>query len=361
MRAHSTACTHTPKWSSVMIMKIDGSIGFGDTGQVEKQAMGLEEAGYDGAWCPETGHDPFLTLALAAEHTKKMELATGIAVAFARNPMNTAIMSNDLQNISHGRFILGLGSQIKPHIEKRFSMTWSHPAPRMREYILAMRAIWKCWNEGEKLDFRGEFYRHTLMTPFFNPGPNQYGTPKVFLAAVGPVMAEVAGEVADGLLVHAFTTERYLREVTVPAMERGMAKAGKDRKDFEVAYPGFVITGDNDKQVEAAIALVKAQVSFYGSTPAYRPVLEMHGWGDLQTELNRLSKQGQWAQMAELIDDDMLSAFSIWCTPEELPYKIAERFGDVIDRFSFYSMYQMEPEQLSSILDSIKTSNAPGQ
>ena len=336
-------------------MKIDGAIGFGDAGQVEKQAKRLEEAGYDGAWCPETGHDPFLTLALAAEHTHTMELATGIAVAFARNPMNTAMMSNDLQSISRGRFILGLGSQIKPHIEKRFSMTWSHPAPRMREYILAMRAIWRSWNDGEQLNFRGEFYRHTLMTPFFNPGPNQYGTPKVFLAAVGPVMAEVAGEVADGLLVHAFTTEKYLREVTIPALEKGLDKVGKTRKDIEVAYPGFVITGDNEQQVESAIALVKAQVSFYGSTPAYRPVLEMHGWGDLQTELNRLSKQGQWAQMAELIDDDVLAAFSIRCTPEELPSKIAGRFGDVIDRFSMYSMYQMDPEQLSSIVNSFKT------
>jgi probable F420-dependent oxidoreductase len=171
-------------------------------------------------------------------------------------------------------------------------------------------------------------------------------------------MAEVAGEVADGLLVHAFTTEKYLREVTIPALEKGLSKVGKTRKDIEVAYPGFVITGDNEQQIESAIALVKAQVSFYGSTPAYRPVLEMHGWGDLQTELNKLSKQGQWAQMAELIDDDVLAAFSIRCSPEELPGKIAERFGDVIDRFSMYSMYQMDPEQLSSIVNNFKSAKS---
>ncbi len=331
-------------------MLIDGAIGFGDSHQVGVQARRLEDAGYAGVWCPETGHDPFFTLLMGAEHTERLQLGTGIAVAFARNPMTMAVLANDLQNLSRGRFMLGMGSQIKAHIEKRFSMPWSHPAPRMREFILAMREIWRCWNEGGKLSFSGDFYTHRLMTPFFNPGPNQYGTPKVFLAAVGPIMTEVAGEVADGLLVHGFTTERYLREVTMPALEKGLAKAGRDRKDFEIAYPGFVLTGDSAQQAEASVQLAKSQISFYGSTPAYRGVLELHGWGDLQTELNVLSKQGEWAKMAELIDDDVLDAFAIRCEPKEIPYKVYERFGGLVDRFSLYSMYDIDTAHWKKVM-----------
>jgi probable F420-dependent oxidoreductase len=203
--------------------------------------------------------------------------------------MITATMANDVQLLSRGRLLLGLGSQIKPHIEKRYSMPWSHPAPRMREYVLAMHAIWNCWNEGAPLNFRGEFYRHTLMSPFFNPGPNPYGAPKVYLAAVGELMTEVAGEIADGLLVHPFTTERYLRDVTLPALERGLAKSGRALADFPVSFSGFIATGDSDEQLEDAMRRVRAQIAFYGSTPAYRAVLELHGWGALQSELNTLS------------------------------------------------------------------------
>ena len=207
-------------------MKVDTGIMAGALEDIAIRARELEDIGYDGLLTAETGSDPFLPLVIAAEHTKRIELGTGIAVAFARTPMLTAYTANDLQRHSKGRFFLGLGSQIKPHIERRFSMPWSHPAPRMREYILAMRAIWASWNDGTKLDFRGDFYTHTLMTPFFNPGPNKYGAPKVFLAAVGALMTEVGGEVADGVIIHGFTTERYVREVTVPAIERGLAKAG---------------------------------------------------------------------------------------------------------------------------------------
>ncbi|HEX4979971.1 MAG TPA: TIGR03617 family F420-dependent LLM class oxidoreductase, partial [Acidimicrobiales bacterium] len=251
-------------------MKVDGGIGgFDSAGEIARMQ---EDQGYDGLWTAETGHDPFFPLLLAAGATERIQLGTGIAVAFARNPMTTAITANDIQLASKGRHILGLGSQIKAHIEKRFSMPWSHPAPRMREFVLAMRAIWDCWNNGTKLEFRGEFYRHTLMTPFFSPGPNPYGPPKVFLAAVGEHMTEVAGEVCDGLLVHPFSTERYMKEVTVPALERGLARAGKSRADVELSYSAFVVTG-TDAEVEAAAGLVRNQLSFYGSTPAYRPVL----------------------------------------------------------------------------------------
>jgi probable F420-dependent oxidoreductase len=333
-------------------MLVDGGIGPLGAAEAARKA---EEDGYDGVWCPETGHDPFLPLVLASEKTQHLQLGTGIAVAFARNPMTMAMVANDVQLLSKGRFLLGLGSQIKPHIEKRFSMTWSHPAPRMREFILAMRAIWEAWNERTKLAFRGEFYRHTLMTPFFDPGPNPYGAPKVFLAAVGPLMAEVAAEVADGMFVHGFTTERYLREVTLPAVERGLAKAGKQRRDFQLSYPGFVVTGENEEQVNAATQAVKAQIAFYGSTPAYRGVLELHGWGDLQTELNSLSKQGEWTKMGELIGDDVLDAFAVVCEPDEVSERVIGRFGDTIDRFSFYAPYAMDSDRWRSMLAGFKS------
>ena len=250
-------------------MKVDGGIGYDPTG-IAQAARAAEETGYDGVWSAETGHDPFLPLAIAAASTEHLDLGTGIAVAFARNPMNLAMMANDLHGLSGGRFILGMGSQIKPHITKRYSMPWSHPAPRMRELILAIRAIWECWATGSALEFRGEYYTHTLMTPFFNPGPNPHGNPKILLAAVGPLMTEVAGEAGDGLLAHGFTTERYLREVSLPALERGAAKAGKTRADLTVSYPGFVVTGTTEADMQEATRAVKAQIAFYGSTPAYR-------------------------------------------------------------------------------------------
>jgi probable F420-dependent oxidoreductase len=314
-------------------MKIDGGIGgLRNAGEMARQQ---EDLGYDGLWSAETGHDPFLPLAVAATATERVELGTSITVAFARNPMTMAMVANDLQLASQGRFLLGLGSQIQPHIEKRFSMPWSKPAARMREFIEAMHAIWKSWNDGEKLEFRGDFYTHTLMTPFFNPGRNEYGPPKVYIAAVGPLMTRVVGEVCDGLLVHPFSTERYLREETMPALEEGLKKAGRSRSDVEVTAPSFVVTGADEAEYNRAAAGVRQQVAFYGSTPAYRPVLETHGWGDLQGELNMLSKQGKWTEMGQLIDDEILDAFAVCGEPDEIPTKLAKRYGDVCDRVSF--------------------------
>jgi len=334
-------------------MKVDGGIGFDPTG-IAAAARSAEETGYDGVWSAETGHDPFLPLAIAAASTEHLELGTGIAVAFARNPMNLAMMANDIHGLSRGRFILGMGSQIKPHITKRYSMPWSHPAPRMRELILAIRAIWECWATGGKLEFRGEFYTHTLMTPFFNPGPNPFGNPRILLAAVGPLMTEVAGEAGDGLLVHGFTTERYLREVSLPALERGAAKAGKTRADLTVSYPGFVVTGANEADMAEAARAVKAQIAFYGSTPAYRGVLELHGWGDLHPELNTLSKRGEWVKMGELIDDEVLDAFAVVAPLDEVPARVLARYGDVVDRFSFYAPYRVEPGQWRAVLEGFR-------
>ena len=264
--------------------------------------------------------------------------------------MNLAVVANDLQHLTKGRFMLGLGSQIKAHITRRFSMPWSHPASRMRELVLAIRAIWATWETGEKLDFRGEFYTHTLMTPFFVPEKHPYGNPKILLAAVGELMTEVAGEVGDGLLVHGFSTERYIREVTLPALERGAAKAGKSRADLTVSYPGFLVTGATEAAVAAASQAVRQQIAFYGSTPAYRPVLELHGWGDLQTELNTLSRRGEWVKMGQLIDDEVLRAFAVVCPIDEVADQVKARVGDIVDRFTFYAPYKMDPDEWREIL-----------
>jgi probable F420-dependent oxidoreductase len=334
-------------------MKVDGGIGF-DLNSVANEAREREEAGYSGIWTAETSHDPFFPLVVAAGATKDIELGTSIAVAFARNPMLLANIGNDLQAYSKGRFVLGLGSQIKPHITKRFSMPWSHPAARMREMILATRAIWDSWNNGTKLDFRGDFYTHTLMTPFFNPGPNPYGTPKIFLAGVGELMTEVAGEVADGFLCHGFTTEKYLREVTLPALERGRAKAGKTMEGFEIVGPSFVVTGTTDDELTKAAQGTKQQIAFYGSTPAYRPVLDAHGWGGLQEELNTLSKQGKWVEMGGLIDDEILNTFAVVGEPESIAPELHARYGDVIQRISFYAPYKSDPERWRAVLAAVK-------
>jgi probable F420-dependent oxidoreductase len=332
-------------------VKVDGGIGGFDNAAATAKAQ--EQEGLDGLWSAETGHDPFFPLLLAAQATERVELGTGIAVAFARNPMITAMAANDLHLASKGRHILGLGSQIKPHIEKRFSMPWSHPAPRMREFVLAMRAIWDSWNNGSKLEFRGDFYSHTLMTPFFSPGANPYGPPKVFLAAVGEHMTQVAGEVADGLLIHPFTTERYLKEVTAPAVDRGLAAAERKRDDFQFSYTGFVVTG-NEQEREAAAGMVRNQVSFYGSTPAYRPVLELHGWGDLQTELNTLSKQGRWGDMANLITDDIVETFAVVADVDDVPARLFDRYKGIVDRIGFYVPLGGGPDARKQIISELQ-------
>ena len=313
------------------MIKVDGGL-FGDLGGVPEAARALERQGYDGCWTGEINHDPFLPLLLAAEHTSRLELGTSIAVAFARNPMTVANLGWDLQGYSRGRFILGLGTQIKPHIEKRFSMPWSHPVRRMREFVLALHAIWSAWQDGTRLRFEGEFYTHKLMTPMFTPEPQSYPVPKVFIAAVGEAMTEMCGEVADGLIAHAFTTRRYLDEVTMPAVQRGMQRCGRDRREFQVACPAFIVTGDDDAELTAAAAGVRKQIAFYGSTPAYRKVLELHGWGDAATELHRLSLQGEWDAMGSLIDDEMLEAFAVVAPVEKLAAALLSRYDGVIDR-----------------------------
>ena len=319
-------------------MKVDGGIGW-DLDTAGAQARELEALGYSGIQSAETAHDPFLPLAFAAKATSRVDLITGIAVAFARTPMLLAHLGHDLNAASEGRFVLGLGSQIRAHITRRFHMPWSSPAARMREFILAMRAIWATWHRGEPLRFQGRFYSHTLMTPFFTPTNTEHGAPRVFLAAVGPLMTEVAGEVADGIIVHAFTTEKYLRQTTLPALERGFAKARakgeqKSRANFEISYPCFVVTGRDERELDAAKVATRRQIAFYGSTPAYKPVLDSIGAGELQPRLNAMSKEGRWAEMGELIDEDTMAKFAIVAEPARIAANIKARFGDVVDRTS---------------------------
>ncbi len=316
---------------SVARLKIDGGIP-NQLARVVEAAGALEHHGYDGGWTAETSHDPFLPLLLAAEHTSRIELGTNIAVAFARNPMIVANIGWDLQTYSKGRFILGLGTQIQPHIEKRFSMPWSHPARRMREFVSALHAIWSAWKDGTKLRFEGEFYTHKIMTPMFTPQPQPYPVPKIFLAAVGEAMTEMCGEVADGHLGHPMVSKRYLNEVTVPALVRGMQRSGRDRDDFEVSAEVMVATGENDADLAAAITATREQIAFYGSTPAYRKVLETHGWGDLHTELHRLSLQGEWDAMGSLIDDEMLDAFAVVGPVDAVGAALRSRCEGVVDR-----------------------------
>jgi probable F420-dependent oxidoreductase len=259
--------------------------------------------------------------------------------------MTVAVQANDVQALSGGRFVLGLGTQIKPHITRRYSMAWSHPAPRMREFVLAVRAIWEAWAGGTPLDFQGDFYTHTLMTPFFDPGPNPHGKPPIVMAAVGPLMTEAAGEVADGMFCHAFSTERYLREVTLPALQRGAAKAGRSLDGFELSAPAFVVAADTDEEIAAGVAAVRGQIGFYGSTPAYRPVLEAHGWGDLQDELNALTKRGAWDEVAAVIDDEVLHTFAVVGTPEEAAEEVRRRYGDIATRITIATPDGADPER----------------
>jgi probable F420-dependent oxidoreductase len=315
-------------------MKIDAFLS-GGLSEAASDATGAREAGYDGVWSAELSHDPFLPLARAADAAAGLDLGTSIAVAFARSPMTLANTAWDLQALSGGHFLLGLGSQVRAHIERRFSMPWSRPAARMRELILAMQAIWASWQNGTKLDFQGEFYTHTLMTPNFDPGPLPTGPPKVLLAAVGEAMTRVAGEVADGLLVHSFTTRRYLQEVTLPVLAESLAKAGRSRADFEVKYAPFVVTGEDEAEMAKSLEVAKERIAFYGSTAAYRPVFEVHGWGQLQTDLNVLARKGEWKAMGRLIDDDVLHAFAVVSSIEALPEALGSWVGGLADRTSF--------------------------
>jgi probable F420-dependent oxidoreductase len=302
-------------------------------------AAAAEAGGYDGVFTGELNSDPFLPLALAAEATERIDIGTSIAVAFARSPMSVAYTAYDLQRFSGGRLVLGLGSQVRAHITRRFSMPWGRPAAQMREFVLAMRAAWHCWAEGGPIEFDGEFYRHNLMPPTFMPARHEFGEPSVYVAGVGDGMTRVAGEVADGFLCHGFTTERWIRERTIPALTEGRRRSGLSMEGFTVKAAIFLATG-TDADIEAEVAAIRSHLAFYASTPAYRPVLDLHGWGELGKDLTSLSKEGRWPEMESLIDDEVLTTFAIVAPLEEVPDRLSDRCAGVVDRVSFISQVE---------------------
>mgnify|MGYP003635504891 FL=1 len=341
-----------------MSIKIDGPL-YARLGEAAEAARRLASLGYDGVYTLEGSSDPFLPLLLAAEHAPGIDIATGIAVAFPRNPLHLAYQAWDLQQYSRGHFLLGLGSQVKAHIEKRFGVEFSPPAARMRDYILALKAIFACWQDGVPLAYQGRFYRHTLMTPMFNPGPNPYGVPPVLLGALGPRMTEVTGEVADGLIVHPFNNLRFLHEQALPAVQRGLASAGRRREAFTLQINAIVVTGVTDQQRAAARAAVRSLLGFYASTPAYLPPMAAMGFGDLQPELNRLSKSGDWEALGEHIDDDFMEAFAVTAHPGDVAASLLARYGDCADRLAIYAPYDAPDAMWREILQDLKRLQAP--
>ena len=304
----------------------------GDPAGIRHVARAIEERGGVGAlYVPEGNHDAFVYLTLAAIETQRLQLGTSIALAFARSPMAMAYPAYDVQRLSGGRLVLGLGSQIKPHIERRFSMPWSRPAERMREYIAALRAIWHTWQTGDALDFRGDFYTHTLMPPLFNPGPLDGPAPPIWLAGVGPRMVEAAGAVADGFICHPLLSRSYLADAIKPALAAGRTSTGADRPFTTVAM-AMVTTGRTEEAYAAAIAGTKRQIGFYASTPAYKPVLDHHGWGDLHGEAHALTKQGRWAELGDLVDDEMLNTLAVVGELNQVGVAVRDRFEGLADR-----------------------------
>jgi probable F420-dependent oxidoreductase len=334
-------------------MKIDGPF-YAGLDQAAAEAKRLAAEGYDGVYTLEGNSDPFLPLAIASEHAPTLDIATGIAVAFPRNPSHIAYTAWDLQRFSKGKFMLGIGSQIKAHIEKRFGVPFNPPAARMREYILAVKAFFDCWQDGKRLDFQGEYYRHTLMTPMFNPGPNPYGKPPVLLGALGPKMTRVAGEVADGLIVHPFNTRPFVEKEQLPEVYAGLEASGRTRADFTLQVTAICVTGANEVEYQAAANAVRGLLGFYGSTPAYKPPMDAVGYGDLQPVLNALSKEGKWDELGQLIDDDFMRAFAVAGEPHTIAKQLVDRYGDVADRISIYAPYQSSPEVWPSIIAEIK-------
>ena len=314
----------------------------------------LEVLGYDRAFSFEARHDPFLPLAVAAGATNSIGLGTAVAIAFARTPMVVAHAAWDLQSLSGGRFTLGLGSQIRPHVEERFSMPWSRPAERMREFVLALRSIWAAWQGDAPLDFRGDFYTHTRMVPAFDPGPLPEGPPPVLVGAVGPRMTEVAGEVADGLLVHPVNTRRSLEELTLPAVARGAARAGRDPSEVEVVCVTIVVTGRTEEEMVRSREAVRAQLAFYGTTPAYRPVFELHGMGDVCDELRRMARAGRWDEMGGLVDDDFLATVAVVGEPDRVPDLVRARVVGISDSVSLVNNRAPDPLHLAEVVAGLR-------
>ncbi len=303
-------------------------------------ARAAERVGFAGLVTAEASHEPFLPLMIAAEHTQRAELLTGIAVAFPRSPMITAYTAWDLQRYSNGRFILGLGTQVKGHNERRFDVRWDRPGPRLRDLILALRAIWKTWQTGERLDYQGEFYRFSLMTPFFDPGPNQTPGVPIYIAGVNPYICRLAGELCDGFHVHPLHSAKYIDEVIKPLIAEGAARSGRDPGEVSLVSSCFVVTGKTEKEIEDSSLMVRQQISFYASTRTYAGVLACHGWEELSPRLNELSRKGRWDEMPSLVTDDMLSEFAVVGTRDQVPGMLAEKYRGRLDRVALYMPYR---------------------
>jgi probable F420-dependent oxidoreductase len=319
-------------------VKLDAGLGTeGDyLKDMDRTARAAEDLGFSGLWTSETKHDAFLPLAIAANETHEIELGTSVAIAFSRSPMETAQPDWDLQDLSDGRFVLGLGTQVKAHITRRFSMPWDRPTARLREYILALRAIWESFQTEGPLQFEGEFYRHTLMTPFFNPGPIEQPEIPVYIAGVNTRLARLAGEICDGFHVHPFHSPEYVQQTVRPAIAEGAEEANRDAEQVVLATTAFVIAGENEKEAAEQRESVRAQISFYASTPTYRTVLEAHGWEEVGERLGKMAREKKWREMPALVTDEMLAAFAVEAAPDEIGAALKERYEGLIDRVALY-------------------------
>lgn len=326
-------------------MKVTYRLASKDLASVASEAAWAEAMGYDGLSSNETAHDSFLPLTLAATSTKKAVLETRVAIAFPRSPMVTAYLARDLQDLSQGRFRLGLGTQVKGHIERRFSTKWESPGPRLREYVQALRAIWNAWSTGEKLDYQGKYYQFSLMTPFFDPGPSGYPAPQVYTAAVNAYNCQVAGEVADGLMLHSLTSPEYVRRVVRPGLEKGAQRAGREAEELTVSGGGFIITGPDQASIRAVQADVRRRIAFYASTRTYFLVLEAHGFQEIGQRLHQMSLQGEWAQMGEMVSDEMLDAFAVSGEYDEIGDRFVQRYGGLLDEATFTVYSEKQPEE----------------
>jgi probable F420-dependent oxidoreductase len=326
-------------------VKFDATVFPDSLNEIPQIARELEDKGFDGFWTPETAHNPFLPLSLAATTTTRLELGTAIAVAFPRSPMVMAQIAWDLAAQSNGRFMLGLGTQVRTHITKRFSTEWDSPGPRLRDYVLALRAIWHAWQHHERLNYRGEFYKHTLMTPFFQPPPLEKPDIPIYIAGVNQYMCQLAGELCEGFHVHPLHTVEYLQDVIIPNVEAGAAKTGRSRQDVALTCAIFVVTGANSAEIERDKIGVRTQIAFYASTPSYRAVLAHHGWEDLQEQLSMKARRGKWDEMHHLISDEMLEKIAVVAPYDELGHKVRERYAGLLDRVGYYMPYQVGTQQ----------------
>jgi len=327
-------------------MRVLYSLHSSDLQAIPEEAAWAESMGYDGLSSSETAHDPFMPLTLAATSTSRVTLETHVAIAFPRSPMVIAHTSRDLQELSRGRFRLGLGTQVKGHIERRFSTTWESPGPKLREYVQSLRHIWDCWQSAGQLDYQGKFYQFSLMSPFFNPGPSGHPAPGIFTAGINPYNCQVAGEVSDGLMLHSLNSPEYVKQVVKPKIAAGAKRAGREPSAVRITGGGFIITGPNKASLRAVEDEVRRRIAFYSSTRTYFPVLQCHGFQEIGQRLHKMSLQGQWQDMGSLVSDEMLSAFTVIGEYDEVAGKFLERYGGLVDEMSLSVTTEAPPEEI---------------